>query len=93
LHAARPIAGEFGVALIMIPAETPRSVAAIDLELGSAVALETRLADPGLEAARQGNPAARSLALLAALARGSAGEIVLKYVAGTYLRARVTPCR
>ena len=93
LHAARPIAGEFGVALIMIPAETPRSVAAIDLELGSAVAVETRLADPDLEAARQGNPAARSLALLAALARGSAGEIVLKYVAGTYLRARVTPCR
>ena len=93
LHAARPIASVFGVALILVPEETRRSVAAIDLELRPADAAETRLADPALEAARQGNPAARSLALLAALARSSAGEIVLKYVAGTHLHARVAPCR
>lgn len=93
LHATRPITSEFGVALILSPEETRRSVAAIELELRQADAAETRLADPGLEAARRGNPAARSLPLLAALARGSAEEIVLKYVAGAYLCTRITPCR
>lgn len=93
LHAARPIASVFGVAFIMIPEETRRSISTIDLELRPADAAETRLADAGLEATRRGNPAARSLPLLAALARGSAEEIVLKYVAGTHLLARVAPCR
>ena len=93
LHAARPIASVFGVALVLAPEATGRSLAGIEVGIAAADAAETRLAEPALEAARQGNPAARSLALLAALARRIAGETVLKYVAGTHLRARVTPCR
>jgi len=93
LHATRPINCEFGIALVMAPEATSRSLTAIDLELGPAGAAESRLADPGLEAIRVGNPAARSLPLLATLARGIAGEVVLKYVVGASLRARVTPCR
>jgi Beta-ketoacyl synthase, N-terminal domain len=93
LHAARPISGEFGAALVLTPHATERSLALLDLELAPGDAEETRLADPGLEAARLGNPAARALPLLAALARGAAEPVVLKYAAGASLRARATPCR
>ena len=87
LHATRPIQGEFGVALVLGP---ERGLAALDLELAHGV--ETRLEDEELEKLRLGNPAARSLTLLAALARGSAAEVVLSYVAGGSLRVRVVPC-
>jgi len=90
LHATRPIQGEFGVALVLA-ADATRAVSILEIELGDGA--ETRLADPGLENLRLHNPAARSLPLLAALARGIAAEIVLKYVAGASLRARVSPCR
>ena len=87
LHATRPIHGEFGIALLLGP-ET--GLAALDVELAQAV--ETRLADEELEKLRLGNPAARSLTLLAALARAAAAEVVLSYVAGANLRLRVAPC-
>jgi hypothetical protein len=93
LHATRQISSEFGVALVMAPRATGRSLAAIELELGPGDAGETRLPDAGLEATRLGNPAARSLPLLAALARSAAERVVLKYVAGASLCARLTPCR
>ena len=48
--------------------------------------------DSGLEALRRGVPAARCLPLLAAFARGTRETIMLEYVAGTHLRATVTPC-
>src|SRR6185436_6052055 len=44
LHATRPIASEFGVALILSPEETGGSLAAIDVELRQPGAAETRLA-------------------------------------------------
>jgi hypothetical protein len=92
LHAARPIRGELGVALVLAPQLTPRSVALVELELAPGDTAETRLPDPGLEAARLGNPAARSLPLLKLFAGNTAASVVLRYVAGTSLRARVTPC-
>jgi hypothetical protein len=93
LHAKRPIASEFGVALILSPEETRGSLARIDVELRQPGAVETRLADADLEAARRGNPAARSLPLLAALARRSAAQIILAYVSGTHLHVQATPCK
>jgi len=93
LHATRPISGEFGVALVMTPQATERSLATIDVELEPGEPGESRLPDASLEAARLGNPAARSLPLLAALARGAAAQVVLRYVAAANLRARVAPCR
>jgi hypothetical protein len=92
LHAARPILCEFGVALVMA-SEAENPLAAIDVDLAPTPDAGTRLADPVLEAVRLGNPAARSLPLLAALAQGKAAQIVLECAAGTSLRARVTPCR
>jgi hypothetical protein len=92
LHAARPILCEFGVAIVMAP-QAGNALAAIEIEPGLAHDVETRLDDPILEAVRLGNPAARSLPLLAALARGKAAEIVLESAAGARLLARVVPCR
>lgn len=91
LHATRPLACEFGVALVLSP-EASSPLAALELELVPPQAEETRLAGE-LEATRLGNPAARSLPLLAALARGAASEVVLACAGGSTLRARVTPCR
>jgi len=92
LHGARALTSEFGVALVLAPAAASSSVAGIEVRVAQADPTETTLPDAGLEATRQGNPAARSLTLLAALARREAGEIVLNYTAGTALQVRVTPC-
>jgi Beta-ketoacyl synthase, N-terminal domain len=93
LHAARPISGEFGVALVMTPHAGAHSLAALELELAPGDARESRLSDPGLEATRLSNPAARSLPLLVALARNAAETVVFKYAESASLRARVAPCR
>jgi hypothetical protein len=76
----------------MGPAATGNSLASIDIRVVKAGVRATTLSDSGLEATRQGNPAARSLPLLAALARGIAAEVVLDYVGGTSLHVRVAPC-
>jgi Beta-ketoacyl synthase, N-terminal domain len=90
LHATRSIEGEFGVALVMAP-DAARAFSVLEIELGDGA--ESRLEDPALERLRLRNPAARSLPLLAALARGDTAEVVLKYAAGASLRARISPCR
>ena len=90
LHATRPIEGEFGVALVMAPGPA-NALAMLEIELGDGA--ESRLEDKALEHLRLHNPAARSLPLLAALARAGAAEVVLRYSAGASLRARVSPCR
>jgi hypothetical protein len=90
LHAARPIEAEFGVALVMAPV-SGKAFSMVEIELGGGA--ESRLEDPALEHLRLRNPAARSLPLLAALARGRADEVVLKYATGASLRARVSPWR
>ena len=61
LHATRPIQGEFGIALALGP---EKGLAALEVELAQGV--ESRLDDEELEKLRLGNPAARSLTLLAA---------------------------
>lgn len=91
LHATRPIGGEFGVALLLGPQATEGSIAALEIDLVPLVA-ETRLPHGELEAARLANPAARALPLLAALARVGMEEVILNYVAGACLRARVVAC-
>jgi len=92
LNAVRPIRGDFGLALVLAPQATDRTVATLDVAFVGQEAAATRVADPGLEALRTGVPAARSLPLLAALARGSREMVILEYVAGTHLRVTVTPC-
>lgn len=91
LDAVRPVRAAFGAALVLAP-PGGRAVAELELELEAGGAPASRMADPGLEALREGIPAARSLPLLAALTRGERAQVVLDFVAGTRLRVEVAPC-
>lgn len=66
LHGVRPIADEFAVALLLHPAKTPRSMAALDLSLSSAP--PSRMEHGALDRIAQNIPAARSLPFLHAVA-------------------------
>ena len=92
LHAVRAIPAAFGMALVLAPGATDRSIASLDVAFVAQEAVATPVAIPGLEALRKGVPAARSLPLLTMLARGSAHTVVLEYVSGTHLQVVVTPC-
>lgn len=81
LFAARPIPDAFGVALLLSPQAGERTLARIALELASEPA--TTMDDAALEALRAAIPAARSLPLLAALARRETARVALDYLDGT----------
>jgi hypothetical protein len=80
LHGVRRIEAPFGMALVLTPASTPGTIAALDIATseGAPQAMD----DAALEALRLGNPAARGLPLLAALARGGNGSLLLDYFPG-----------
>jgi hypothetical protein len=92
LNTARPIEGDFGVALLFAPHATERAFAALDVAFVPQETQASRSANPGLERLRTGVPAARCLPLLGALARGSRETVILGYVPATHLRVEVTPC-
>lgn len=89
LRSHRPIPDAFGLALVLLPEPTPRSLARLDITLAEAPA--SRMADPALERLRQGVPAARALPLLQALAQGGPREVVIDYLDDLRLRVAVTP--
>ena len=87
LHAKRPIPDAFAVALVLVPERSERAIAQLSLALGDGTV--ERCANPALETLRAGNPAARALPLLAALAQRRAGTIVLDYLAPPRLLVHV----
>jgi Beta-ketoacyl synthase, N-terminal domain len=91
LHGQRPIADAFGVALVLAPAAGAASQARLSAALSDAA--EDGMAEGALEALRLSIPAARSLPLLAHLARRSSGRVVLDYLAGKRLAVEVSACR
>ena len=92
LHTVRAISGSFGMALVMTPHATARAFASLEVNFMPGAAGATRMDDRGLEAVRAGVPAARSLPLLCALARGTTEVIILEYLAGSHLHVQVAPC-
>lgn len=84
LHAARPLPGCFGVALLLAPDNGANSLATITLTLAHAPIDE--MADPALETLRLGMPAARSLPMLQVLALREAARIVLDYLPDLQLK-------
>ncbi len=93
LFAKRPLAGCFAVALVLAPESSERATAVIDVAFAARPKRATSLPHPGLEALRAGIPAARSLPLLAALARDCADAITLEYGPRSHLRLAIAPCR
>ena len=77
LNAVRPIGSMFAIALVLTPHRTGQAIAALTVAMADAVLPVTFMADPRLEALRLGNPAARGLPLLAAIARAEPSMIHL----------------
>lgn len=91
LSAARPLYAPFATALLLGPKSWPISLAKLQMSLTSQSS-EDCLDDPELERLRQGNPAARSLPLLQAMAAGRARQISLPYVSDQQLLIQYAPC-
>ena len=91
LHGARPMSAIFGVALVLAPARGARSLARIGLTIDPQPQPLTRMQDAGLDGLRTGNQSARSLPLLAALARRESADLLFPGVHGQALRIRVEP--
>lgn len=90
LHSARPMSAPFGTALVLTPAKGDRSMARLSVAIEPSLHAMSRLGDADLDGLRTGNPSARALPLLAALARRDHGEIFLPYVHSQALRVTVS---
>jgi hypothetical protein len=90
LRAARPIPDAFAVAMLLAPEPGPAALGKIEAHLSDAPA--DTLEGP-LEGLRRAIPAARSLPLLARLARAGTGSTVLEYLDHVRVAVRVSPCR
>jgi Beta-ketoacyl synthase, N-terminal domain len=91
LRSARPIPDAFGVALVLSPARGAASLA--QLKASWSDAASDSEAQGELERLRRSIPAARSLPLLALLARATAGRVAIGYLDDTRLAVEVAPCR
>nr|MDP2192550.1 beta-ketoacyl synthase chain length factor [Rhodoferax sp.] len=94
LHSKRPVSDTLGVALVLSPRLSARSVARITLQGTSfltSAAADTMI-EAALELLRQAIPAARALPLLQAIARKQATPLVLAYLDDMQLAVEVAPC-
>jgi hypothetical protein len=90
LFAKRPVPDVAGVALLLTPERSERSLACITVTPSTDTA--ERLADAELEALRTAIPALRALPLLQKLARGEAGQVSLDYLPPMQLSIDLQPC-
>lgn len=89
LLSACPFVCGFGAAFVLSRDAGNRSIAAVDIELTDDIGDISVMRDPGLETLRTGNPAARSLILLEALALGREGGLKVPYLDDTAVFLRV----
>jgi hypothetical protein len=92
LNSVRPMSVIFGAALVLSRQRSATSLMRMNLSLASAAGADSVLPDPALEALRTGNPAARALPLLDALANTRGGRILLPYVGGRRLEVELEAC-
>ena len=90
LFAKRPVPDVAGVALLLTPEQTTRSLAGIAVTPSNNPA--ESMANQELEALRHSIPALRALPLLAKLARGEGGTVSLDYLPPMQLDIAVQPC-
>lgn len=90
LSLVRPIGASFAVAMVLTPAPSATTFAAIDMTLAAKSAADI-IAIPELEVLRQNTPAARSLPILAALAVGRLADVAVNYLDDMSLMLKVTP--
>jgi hypothetical protein len=94
LRSVRPLPDTLGVALVLAPQRSARSLA--QWSLAPARCLSSAAADvmgnSALEALRSAIPAARCLPLLHSVATRGEGTVVLDYLKGLQLAVQVAPC-
>jgi hypothetical protein len=91
LHPHRPFDSAFACALGFGPAAPGEDHPTLDLTLSKDEQPFTTMQDTALEAMRRGNPAARALPLLAAIAAGRSAVIRLPYWPGLQLEVCLEP--
>ncbi len=89
LAGIRRLAEPFGSALLLTRERTPRTLGELELTLDAQPQPASSMANPALERLRSGNPSARALPLLAALAGAQPHLVTLERGAGQTLRVRV----
>jgi hypothetical protein len=92
LNAVRKIGSSFGVGLVIVPAPSEHTIARLTLAIEAHNDAPTAMTVAPLETIRCGNPAARSLPLLEAIARGADSRIVLDYLGDRSVTLSVAPC-
>ncbi|MDP3538229.1 MAG: beta-ketoacyl synthase chain length factor [Azonexus sp.] len=90
LHSKRPVPDVGGVALVLSPTRTARSLARITVTPSTAAA--DVLANAELEARRNDIPALRCLPLLQKLARGESGSVTVDYLRDMQLNMDLQLC-
>lgn len=90
LRSKRPIPDEFGVALVLAPQASEKTLARVSIVLGEEAA--STMSESALEQLRAQIPAARSLPLLQLLAANKAGTVVLDYLEHCSIRTELSPC-
>ncbi len=75
LDSVRPIIAPFGAAFVLSPAATPNTLAELTMDVTAQPAKAHSIADPGLARLAEGNPAARTLPLLQAVANRATVEL------------------
>ena len=94
LFAARPLSGPFAVAFVMGPVPIAQSFSILTIRiLDQGRDSVTTMQDPALEKLRAGNPAARALPLLTALAAGTKTTVSLNYLDDALMNVEITPCQ
>ncbi len=94
LRAVRPLPDTFGVALVLAPQRSDRSLAEWTIESRECFSggPADTMSDTALENFRRSIPAARCLPLLRSLAQQATGPIVLDYLDNMPLAVQVAPC-
>lgn len=94
LRKVRPLPDTFGVAFVLAPQRSDRSVAKWTIETRECFqdAPADTMSDTALESFRQSIPAARGLPLLRSVAQQDTGRIVLDYLDNMPLAVEVAPC-
>ena len=90
INAVRPIRASVGVALLLSPEHSARSLCELNIALVANSVVATTLPQQDLETLRAGVPAARALPLLAAIATKNSTAIVLDYMGANALQIQVS---
>lgn len=91
LHAKRPLAAAFGVGMLLSPQCTDRSIAVLDIDILNTCTDDVGTMDNAqLEVLRRGNPSARALPLLAAVARRKSDIVILEHLDSGRAKIAVT---